>query len=232
MIIVIAGMQRSGSTFSFNVVREILESRGSVKVVSTNSLLEALDSDLNSDHLIIKTHAPDELMNILIAKKAIKCVCTYRKPEDAVVSWMKVFGFSLDESVRTIASWLEWHSLMCRNVFNLPYGDIDKWPLLAIYRIGKALVGGLSWLEVIRIWRRYRKKIVKIETEHLPESGASISNIGFSYYDTQTFFHRRHISSMESIPADQQLTYEELMQVRYGLRNYTDSLGNYLPGTK
>jgi hypothetical protein len=227
MIIVIAGMQRSGSTFSFNVAREVLEARGSVTVVSTNSLEEAIDAGRNTDHLIIKTHAPDEQINDLIVRKECKCICTYRKPEDAVVSWMNVFSFSLEESVAIITEWLEWHTKMRQHLFNETYENIDNRPLFAVYTIGKELVRDLSFIETCSIWWKYRKQKVKKMTEKFSEADETAKNIGFSYYNTTNFFHRRHISSIKNISADRHLTPEQLRYVRDSLCMFTDINGNY-----
>ncbi|MFZ1317752.1 MAG: hypothetical protein WAQ56_00305, partial [Candidatus Nitrotoga sp.] len=71
MIAIIAGMQRSGSTFSFNVVRKLLEARGGVTVFSTDAFDEALDASMDSSNLIIKTHAPDHLTNLLLKKNVL-----------------------------------------------------------------------------------------------------------------------------------------------------------------
>lgn len=227
MIVVIAGMQRSGSTFSFNVARELLQSRGSVAIVSTNSLEEAFSVGRNAEHLIIKTHAPDEKVNSLIATGEFKCVCTIRKPEDAIASWMSVFSFQLEESVAIITKWLAWHRSMHRHVLNISYEDIDRQPLLAILQIGNALVPDLSLIEVLHIWWRYRKKRIKKEMDHLAIDNGAITNIGFSFYDSRTFFHRRHISSLKSISAEQQLSAAELRFIRDQIRAYIDSQGNY-----
>lgn len=55
MIVAVGGMYRSGSTFSFNIIREILSSFGSVVTLSDNSLPNEL---VTQEHLIIKVGYP------------------------------------------------------------------------------------------------------------------------------------------------------------------------------
>jgi hypothetical protein len=43
MIVLVAGMQRSGSTFSFNVVKEILQKRGDIRLVVSSSVFDELN---------------------------------------------------------------------------------------------------------------------------------------------------------------------------------------------
>ena len=50
MIVLIAGMPRSGSTFSFNVVREILLARGSVYQESCEDVIGAVGRSGGTDH--------------------------------------------------------------------------------------------------------------------------------------------------------------------------------------
>lgn len=227
MIAIIAGMQRSGSTFSFNVVRELLETRGGVTVFSTDAFEEALNASVNSKNLIIKTHAPDHLTNLLLKKNTLPCICTIRKPEDAIASWMRTFEFSLEESVAAYKGWLAWHRQMSKHVLNIDYGEIERMPLLVVLKIGRYLVRDIKINEVIRIWWRFRKSAVYKSTQRLQKDAHEIADIGFSYYDKTTFFHRRHVSSLEMTSAHEVLTQQQIAFVRHELREYVDAAGNY-----
>jgi hypothetical protein len=229
MIVAVAGMQRSGSTFSFNVVREILGRRGSISIVSTNSMMDALSVSNISENLVIKTHAPDDLMNSLIVKGAVKCVCTYRKPEDAIASWIDVFGFSMEQSIQAIENWLKWHSSMKVHCENIAYIDIEERTFAMIFKIGRALVPDLSLLEVIRIWLKYRKSRVKIETDNMSINDKSIIDMGFSYYNGNNYFHRHHIRSVQPLSAEAALSNEAITFIRDRLIGFVDEAGNYDP---
>jgi len=54
MILIIAGMQRSGSTFSFNVAREIFGTRGGASALAIDSLEDVLALPNSTEHFIIK----------------------------------------------------------------------------------------------------------------------------------------------------------------------------------
>lgn len=225
MIVVVAGMQRSGSTFSFNVARELLDTRGGVSTFATNSLMEALSAPSKTRHAIIKSHSPDDLINSLLKKDGLPCLCTVRKPEDAIASWMHVFGFSIQESVSTYRQWLIWHQSMFRHMLNLRYEEIDRFPFLAIQKISRYLVHDWGLDEAMRIWWRNRKSAIHAQTKQLQRDGTI--DIGFSHYDKRTFYHRRHISSLNSRTAAECLPKDQVQFIRDELRDFLDTKGNY-----
>lgn len=227
MIVIIAGMQRSGSTFSYNVARELLETRGGVSAFPTNSLEDALSASANTLHTIIKTHAPDDLINSLLKKDGLPCLCTVRKPEDAIASWIHVFGFTLQESVATYRQWLIWHQSMFRHMLNLRYEEIDRFPFLAIQKISRYLVRDWGLAENMGIWWHNRKSTVHAKTEQLQKEDEVTIDIGFSYYDSRTFLHRRHVSSLISRPATELLSTEQVSFIRDELREFLDKNGDY-----
>lgn len=227
MIVIIAGMQRSGSTFSYNVARELLEKRGGVSAFPTNSLEDALSAPVNTMHTIIKTHAPDDLINSLLKKDGLPCLCTVRKPEDAIASWIHVFGFTLQESVATYRHWLIWHQSMSKHMLNLRYEEIDRFPFLAIQKITRYLVRDWGIAENMGIWWRNRKSAVYVKTEQIQKEDEVMVDIGFSYYDSRTFFHRKHVSSLISRPATELLSKDQVCFIRDGLREFLDKNGNY-----
>lgn len=225
MIVVVAGMQRSGSTFSYNVARELLDTRGGVATFATNSLMEALSASSKKRHVIIKTHSPDDLINNLLKKDGLPCLCTVRKPEDAIASWMHVFGFSLQESVATYRQWLIWHQSMFPHMLNLRYEEIDRFPFLAIRKISRYLVHDCGLDETVRIWWGNRKSTVYTQTKQI--QGEDAVDGGFTHYNKRTFYHRRHISSLISRTAWECLPKEQVQSIRGELREFLDKNGNY-----
>lgn len=227
MIAVVGGMQRSGSTFSFNVLREVLEARGRVVSIPTNSLDEALREAGDCDHLIIKTHGPDGTIRALVEKGALPCVCTIRKPEDAIGSWMSTFGFQLDDSIRAMRDWIGWHRAVCHRVLNISYTDIEQAPLLTAWRIGRYFAENIGVREVVKIWAAYRKERVFDATrEMLPEQDG-VRKLTFSYYDQRTFFHRRHVSAIRARTARDTLDESQIELIRRQLAEFVDSDGEY-----
>ena len=84
MIVFVAGMQRSGSTFVFNVAREVLSRSGRVYAEPSFSVPEVLIRSSGADHIILKSHIADDLLLSLTRHGAVKTFCTYRCVED----WM------------------------------------------------------------------------------------------------------------------------------------------------
>lgn len=227
MIVIVAGMQRSGSTFSFNVVREFLESRGGVSVFATNSLPGAASASIDARHSIIKTHDPDEQINERLRRREIPCICTVRKPEDAIASWMQVFGFSMHESLDTYKTWLAWHRSMHPFMLNVRYDELDNHPMMAIRRIGKYLIGNGRFGETTRIWWKLRKRSVFKQSRLIRRDAVSTTDIGFSHYDNRTLFHKNHVSSVESRLATELLPSNDVRLIRRELSEFIDVNGNY-----
>jgi len=80
MIVFVAGMPRSGSTFSFNVAREILSLRGTVYHEYSHTLTEVVARSAGADHILWKDHSTDEASMRLIELGAASVICTFRKP--------------------------------------------------------------------------------------------------------------------------------------------------------
>lgn len=226
MIVAIGGMPRSGSTFSFNIVRESLAMRENVAVAAEDNFLAALAVSGSARHLIIKSHTPDSLCTKLILKEAIPCICTIRKPEDAIASWMRFFGHGLEDTVASMASWLTWHTSVSKHVLNICYELIDQEPLNAVLAIQKYIIGQTSIPEAALLARRYDKKQLKNELD-LMSIGENTENLEFGYYDKLTLFHKSHISSLDSVAAVQELTEQQIRFIRNKLRSFVDEQGVY-----
>lgn len=219
MVVIIGGMHRSGSTFSFNIAREILAKQGGVSVVTSDSLDVALASDSSTGNLIIKAHYPDPSMTGLIRKKVFYCICTTRKPEDAVASWMRTFNRDFESSVTVIGNWLEWYRRVSNYVLQINYETVDLHPLYAILKIQKYLLGRRNLVDAIRLWRKYNKKRLKKFCDALEENDSTRKTV-FGYCDRETLFHKRHISSIKSRPAQADLTYEQILHIRDHLKTF------------
>lgn len=226
MIVVIAGMYRSGSTFTFNIARETLV--GAVDVLADNSVSRPQLARAKDRNLVVKAHLPDEALMELIRDGAAACICTYRKPEEAVASWMDTFGFSFDESVKAIRDWLDWHHPLQVPTLNIPYETVEDRPLRAILMIQRYLTGHINRAEARRLRRHYEKARVKQEYDALADEKDSV-NIGFSYYNPKTFFHRRHVSSVSKREASKTLDAAQVDMARRALGKYVDAAGMYTP---
>jgi hypothetical protein len=227
MIIVVGGMYRSGSTFTFNVVRECLLNRGGVTAQATNAVAPHFLAD-SEGHLIIKSHAPDEACTRMILSGAVRCVCTYRKPEDAIASYMRAFQYGLDQAIDLVRAWIVWHQRVSGHCLNLRYADVDRRPLRCVLRLQRWLFDRVNFWEAVRIRRTYDKMGLKTKYDLL-ERDATVQDIGFSYYDQTTYFHRRHISSIESMTGAELLDAGQLARIRQALGSFVDVQGQYRP---
>jgi hypothetical protein len=226
MIVVIAGMPRSGSTFSFNIARELLLSRGTTAWGSANSLPPA-QALARTEHFILKSHNPDAQVLEMMRNGHARAVCTYRKPEDAVASWSAAFGFSVPDSISTIRSWLEWHGAQ-RHAHDIDYEQIETDPLSAIVGIGGHLLGEVSVDEAGALLHTYKKSATFERVTRMEKNDETV-DLGFSYYDPQSFYHRRHVRSLDALTAEETLSESDLSQVRQALAAFVGAAGRYIP---
>jgi hypothetical protein len=198
MFVAVCGMQRSGSTFSFNIVREILKHRGGVSFAAVASTASILDV-AQEKNLILKNHELDEMGIALLKVGALKGICTIRDPFEAIESWMEVFGFSLEQSMIDYGKWLKSFQSIRHDVLILRFDLIQDRPIMAIWKIARYLGFTLSPIELLSLWRSYQKKSVSKFSNALSDSDSETVDIGFSYYDKESFFHRRHVRLNKSI---------------------------------
>jgi hypothetical protein len=71
MIVFIGGMPRSGSTFSFNIARDLVERDGTVYQEPDSHLLDVVDRSAQSDHIVFKAHTADDTTIRLIQAGAV-----------------------------------------------------------------------------------------------------------------------------------------------------------------
>ncbi len=217
MIVFLAGMPRSGSTFSFNVVREVLQRRGSVYQEPTPDPAAALSHAGQADHVIIKAHTLDSLGLSLIRTGAARAICSVRRIEDAIASWMETFGFTEEELIEAMRAWIGLYQHLRSQALTVPYEVIDRRPWRAAWLIGRHISATVGPVESWTIAHRFTKTRVKRLAETLDRTGQGVRDIGFSWYDETTFFHRRHVASLDSRPAEQRLSGEQLMRIRLAL---------------
>lgn len=226
MIVLVAGMPRSGSTFSFNVVREVLRARGTVHQEACDDLLGALHRSSGADHVLVKAHSFDVQTLELVRAGAVRTIVTLRRVEDAMASWFEAFDELPEESsIQIMRDWLHQFPQLRPQACTIAYEQIDRRPWLATWRIARAVCPRVGPAEVTRIARRFSKSEVKRQVRTITRGGLGITDIGFSQFDDATFFHRRHVSQMQSRSAEQRLPAERLARVRKALENDIISAG-------
>jgi hypothetical protein len=218
MIVFIAGMPRSGSTFSFNVARDVLQARGSVyQKAPPPNILQELARAGDTDHVLLKLHQIDETGVLLARYGAARVICTIRRPEDAVSSWMETFDCSEEDSISVVRDWLRLYVVLRPFALTISYRLLDIHPFIAARRIMRFLAPNVRLTEIWRSTRRHAKAEVKKYTDGLARDQKDVHDIGFSWYDSSTFFHRRHISSLKSRSALERLPPEQVQRIRAAL---------------
>ena len=161
MIVLIAGMPRSGSTFSFNVAREMLSVRGSVYQETCEDVVGVVGRSGGADHVLVKNHNLDEASLALARAGAMRVIMTVRRVEDAMASWLDAF----DTLPEPIALGVMHAGLPISAIENegagIPYEQIDLRPWLAVWRIASAICPIVYPSEVLAITLRLSKATVK-----------------------------------------------------------------------
>lgn len=229
MIVVLAGMPRSGSTLTYNIARELLSSRGELELVLSNSLSFSNEfTAAQEKNVLLKSHAPDQAITDLVLSGNALCICTIRKPEDAIASWMNTFDFSLEESLLHFDTWMKWHRSISAKSLDIDFDDIEKDLVSIVKKIADFVIGEVLLDEVISLSQKYRKdEVYRRSNELAISSGDEVIDCGFSFYERDTLFHRRHVSSLVPRSAEEILSDEQIRKIRLHLNNYLDSVGNY-----
>jgi hypothetical protein len=217
MIVFIAGMPRSGSTFAFNIARDVLRARGHLWQKDSPNVLAELARAGNADHVLLKAHEMDDSGSYLARYGAMRLICTVRRPEDAVASWMELLGVSEEESIDVMRKWLQLYCRIKPFALTVNYQLIDEHPLKAARRISRFLYPNAGIVEILQSAKRHAKARVKKSTDALPREGGHIEDLGLTWYDVDTFFHRKHVSSLRSRPAEERMPAEQVARIRAAL---------------
>lgn len=226
MIVFVAGMPRSGSTFTFNIVRSLLDRRGTLHQIPVESILSALEQSDGADHVVFKGHGADEITRKLVKLGSIKSICSIRKPEDAIASWMTTFSFSIEESISAIEQWILMYQSLREHLLVIPFDSINNDPFAVARRIAEFILTDSSPEEAEEVCHMFTKEKVQEISRRVANREGTIQDIGFSYYDQETFFHRRHVTSLEETKADSRITIDQISLIRSKLSAYCDEFGN------
>jgi hypothetical protein len=197
MLVLVNGMPRSGSTFAFNIAREILTRRGSA-TWSASDQIETAVLGSTAESIIVKSHNPSVLGMRLVQSGAMKAICTIRDPVEAIESWMEVFGFDIEQSIMVFQAWFRSYISLQKYCLVIRHSEIERNRMYVIWKIARQLGVILPPGELIFLTRKYSKVAVGAFVARLERSGRSITDVGFSYYENETFFHRNHIRDNRS----------------------------------
>lgn len=108
MIIVVCGMQRSASTWSYNVCRDVARRAGleidpsSGQYGSEDMVAKVAEGVAPNAALLLRNHWLDPAMLDLIKRREVHAVYTVRDPRDVVASILETFGNNFKNAVRDL----------------------------------------------------------------------------------------------------------------------------------
>jgi len=200
------GVLRSGSTWSYNVVRglaqELANRRGLKPVESTYLDLAQMESYLTTHWksavgpVVLKSHEPGPIALSLIRAGQIKAVCTFRDPRDCVSSDLKFMGLNFDKVLHRVRSSFDALRLYqtTDHILLIRYEDMVKDPQRQIRRIAMHLGIDAGTEIVARIHAETNietsKKICE-DVRRRPDSEVYL--IAEARVDPSTRLHENHV---------------------------------------
>ena len=203
MIVLLAGMPRSGSTFSFNVVRGFPTGgddyrRTRARTFSAGASFERTEPD-------VRQSPADDSSNQVADVPTNDDHSPSRRGCDGLMG-QHFRGGPQPVLIEIMRRWLRMFRVLRNQALIVTYREIDSHPWLAAWRIARAVCPKVGPMEVLRIARRLDKTVVKRRVDQM-QLGPGVHDGGWTYFDTQTSFHRRH--SLRSRPDQQRTTCQQ-----------------------
>jgi hypothetical protein len=227
MLVFCDGMPRSASTWSFNVVMQLLRRAYVGEQVhggygeNVAEFLAAAPPTMS--HVVLKCHTLDHVGRALAQTKAAKAVYTWRSVSDALASFMTMFGYDFDHALSMMHQSLELYQfhLQNGNSVTVGYREITEQPLDAIERISKYLGLQLDVQIIADIGdemslEQMAKKVKAVEAK----DESSLIKLPNTIYDPETLLNQHHILDGRSGFWSEKLTIEQLQQVEELVQKY------------
>ena len=213
------GMPRSGSTWSFNVCRELLQSTfGQKKVVATyvgeGSQLDNYLSIHNEDDKIhiLKFPYPTPLMSKMMKQGRAKNIYTMRHPLAALASFKETFNPPFESAVKSIQASLKaadkWRNdpgtlfVEFDTIFSNPREEILRIATHLDLEANGPLIDRITEKTSFDITRKIVQDLAQKPKEQLIQAGNS-------YYDPKTLLHLDHLPKGQARDWRSELTMEE-----------------------
>jgi len=230
VLVLCTGMRRSGSTWSFNIVKQLLARTSNTVYGGYNDLGDALRRQGSvCEHVIVKTHAPEELGRALIKQRACRTVFTYREPLDSILSGMETFGSPLETQSDGVKNDLDLMRFQVEagGVLCVWYGDIVERTQEVVQAIADYLALALPADAIADIATMLSRDNVRRVIATLGKS-ASQSQVGSTQWDVGTLFSRHHVRAHPSDPA-QVFSPAEVAQITERLSGYVGADASLRP---
>lgn len=230
MIILCTGMFRSGSTWSFNIVKSIIEINHENKSIFSeyNESLQStiVEHSMEFDNLVIKCHKIDTFGKGMIKHGCTKVIYTYREPLEALTSLMQKFNFTFALALDSIKESLELMQFQKKysNVLILSYNEIISKSESSIKKITQHLDAELTDDAIRELAIEFNKDNVKKNSNKISKSDKNTIDVGFSIYDKTSLFHKNHIRENQ----DFFLSDDQRMHAISILKPYVDDDGKLI----
>lgn len=233
-----AGMARSASTWSYNVVKRILarthgpECYGGGYVGEGASLDFSLaESDRAGTRLLLKFHDPTPAVLDRVARGEARVVLTYRNPLNALASRMDLFGESTEIAAEAVAASIEHLCAWIRTTepLLLSFDDVTIQPEAAVEKLARFLGIDLPVSAIQNISRETDFDAAKKKVASLDDSRGDLIADGESAYDPESLLHVGHVSLGRARDWRTQLTPEQHGYVLKRLDAWIDADGNWRP---
>ena len=203
MFVSCTGMARSGSTWSFNVCRELLEATGEPLIAGYYGEAEALDAFIESrglevfpGHVLLKLHQPAEQLLGMICEGRVRNVFTLRDPRDCVRSRMAFEGRPFEDALMGVAGNLIMYNLFVgvTDTLFVRYEEMTVDPATEVRRLAGHLGLAPDEGEVSRIvaatdLEAARRKVAGLDQRR----DAGMMEIGGRRIDAETCLQMGHI---------------------------------------
>jgi hypothetical protein len=222
MIVFVAGMPRAGSTWTYNVVRAVLEAGRTtvlpdlIPVDETELIKRALMSEVNENEAwCIKTHLALKIGSL--SRHEIKIICNIRDVRDACLSIMRFMHADFEVGKRAMMNMMNvtdyYLDTFGDNLLGIRFEDLVSTPQTVVQDISDFLGVDLSGSEMRTILGRFDKSSIQKRLRAISnlESGMdgrrrdsdqqSIFDFVKKFdgthrvYDKTTAFHSNHITS-------------------------------------
>jgi hypothetical protein len=225
MLIICDGMPRSASTWSFNVVLNMLRSSQPIREVYGDydeDIARFLDSiPSTATHGVVKCHKLDFHGRALALSGTAKAIYTWRDPADAVVSCMRMFDYDFERSLSAVDSSLELYHFHRRetDALILDYERIVSATIEAVRDIA-VFLGLDDQADLISaVAEQTSLARAKESSESLTADRRLIRDTGLEY-DRETLLHRGHIQNGSAGYGRKALSIEQAEQIDELLRRH------------
>lgn len=211
-VILCAGLKGSGSTWLYNVVTEILK-EGACRAAASQPRSSPRIMQFYADavsafppqaasvfQLVIKTHVPDESLNVFAAFAHASVLLTIREPRDSVASVMQRFGHPFDTALGEIAAGSA-RLAAFRTTYDPPvfrYEDRFFERPETIAQLARILRVPLAQRAAEKIFKRHTRPAVAKRIRALEKQGAFGQIPDPDRFDPASHWHPGHIGDAAS----------------------------------